>query len=213
MSLKKIIVIRHAQSEEDINPNLNGEKKDILISITERGKHQVVRTIERIEKVFSGIDSIRIYLSPSNRVLQTTSILYSKLGLDNLGVFVDPRIRNLNWGDVTPENIKKIEEERYKVGVLHYQFPNGDYSPTFVRRIGYFVEELLILGKQKRFPKGVIIVTHGFAMRIITKFLLQMSDEDFRWIKNPPNCYIADFQIDDFNNIKISKSLPCREPL
>ena len=213
MSLKKIVIIRHAQSEEDINPSLNGQKEDIYISITERGKHQAAETIKRIKTVFLGINSVRVYLSPSNRVLQTTSILYSKLNLDNPGVFVDPRIRNLNWGDTTSENVKKIEEERYKAGVLHCQFPNGDHSPTFVRRIGNFVEELLILGKQERFPEGVIIVTHGFAMRIITKFLLRMNDVDFQWIKNPPNCYIADFQIDNCGNVEISKPLPCREPL
>lgn len=68
-------------------------------------------------------------------------------------------------------------------------------------------------GTEDDSPELLVIVTHGFAMRIIAKALLQMSDADFRWIKNPPNCYIADFGINDSGAVKISEPLPTRKPV
>ena len=211
-TLKKIVVIRHAQSQEDINPNLNGELEDYQISITKEGKHQIDNIIDKIQIILSPFESVKVYSSPSNRALQTTSVICSQLDLDKSITTVEPRIRNLNWGNTTSINVKEIERERYKKGVLYYQFPGGDDSSIFIKNIGNFVNELLTVGKQKDFSNSVVIITHGFALRIIAKFLLKMSDDDFRWIKNPPNCYIANFQIDNFRNITIDKPLSCRSP-
>ena len=127
-------------------------------------------------------------------------------------VIFEPRIRNLNWGSTTPFNVKEISQERYIAGVLHYQFPDGDHSPTFVSNIGRFVNNLLNSGKEKSFPEAIIIVTHGFSLRVIAKFLLNMSDEDFRWVRHPKNCFIANFDIDNLGIITIQKPLPKREP-
>ena len=37
----------------------------------------------------------------------------------------------------------------------------------------------------------VVIFTHGFALRAIVKHSLGINDEDFRFLQNPPNCYLA----------------------
>ncbi|MEA2112578.1 MAG: histidine phosphatase family protein [Patescibacteria group bacterium] len=212
MTLKKVVVIRHAQSQEDINPNLSGELEDYQISITEEGENQANDIIGNLQTILYPFPSVKIYSSPSNRAIQTASIVGSLLGLKDLDVIIEHRIRNLNWGNTTPMNIKIIEKERYKVGVLYYKFPGGDDSSIFVRSIGEFVDELKINGSQRNFPENVIVVTHGFALRVIAKFLLNMSEDDFRWIRNPINCYIASFKINDFGGAIIDKPLSCRRP-
>jgi len=213
MSLKRIILTRHAQSQEDVNPNLKGELEDHQISITDTGRSQASELVGKIKRCIDGLQSVRVYSSTSNRVLQTAFFVLSGIGLDKANVIIEPRIRGLDWGNTTPDNVSEIERQRYEAGVLYYQFPDGDHSPTFVRKIGEFIEELLTLGKLPDFSEAVIILTHGFTMRIIVKFLLKMSDADFQWIKNPSNCYVANCKIDDFGNVSIDKPLPCREPV
>ncbi len=212
MFLKRIVVLRHAESQEDIDPNLHNELSDEQISITPNGANQAQDLIARVLSIVSMYKSVGICSSPSNRVVQTASII--KAGLKGVcgDIIIEPRIRNLNWGNITPETVRGVEKERYRVGVLHFQFPEGDHSPTFVSKINQFVQELIQKGKTKDSPELLVIVTHGFALRIIAKALLQMSDADFRWIKNPPNCYIADFSISDSDVVSIREPLPAREP-
>jgi broad specificity phosphatase PhoE len=206
-------MIRHAQSQEDVDPNVKNGRGDHQISITELGKRQASNTIKEIRRRLPARCSVQVYSSPSNRVLETARIVSSGFSDQESDIIIEPRIRNLDWGNVTQENLKEIERERYKAGVLHYQFPGGDHSPTFVRQIGEFVDELLVKGRIEIFPENVIILTHGFAMRVITKFLLGMSDDDFRWISNPPNCYVADFLIGVYGEVKIESPLPTQEPV
>jgi broad specificity phosphatase PhoE len=211
MSLRKIIIIRHAESQEDIDPNLNGILEDHEISITKKGISQIERITLEVMRIVSNFKNTTIYSSISNRAVETSVVLKNKLRLPE--VIFEPRIRNLNWGSTTPIDVKEIAQERYSAGVLYYQFPDGDHSPTFVSNIGKFVNDLLNSGKEKSFPEAIIIVTHGFSLRVITKFLLNMSDEDFRWVRHPKNCFIANFDIDDLGAISIQKPLPKREPI
>ncbi len=67
------------------------------------------------------------------------------------------------------------------------------------------------MGKNENFLEAVVIVTHGFALRVIAKFLLNMSNDEFRWVRNPMNCHVADFSVDESGNISITESLPLRE--
>ena len=210
MKAKRIIVIRHAESEEDISPNLNGERIDKEISITRNGKIQARNTVRRVLERVCSYDSVRIYSSPSNRAVETAQIIESGLRWVKADLLIEPRIRNLNWGNTAPENIRHVEKERYEAGVLYYKFSGGDNSATFVGLIGCFISE--ILNHDNESPEALVIVTHGFALRIIAKFLLQMSDEDFRWIKNPANCYIADFTVLESGENVIETPLEKREP-
>lgn len=213
MSLKKIVVIRHAESQEDVDPNLNRILSDNQISITKNGRSQINVVSSRVLDIISKYKTIRIYSSSSNRAIQTASIIRFKFGMEDSEIITDSRIRNLNWGNTTLDNIEEIKKERYKAGVLHYQFPKGDHSPVFISNIGQFVQELLLMGEKNIFPEAVVIVTHGFALRIIAKFLLKISDYDFRWIKNPTNCYVADFSIDESGGVSIKEPLLIREPV
>lgn len=214
MRVRRIIVVRHAESEEDINPNLNDEVSDYEISLTNKGVIQAKDMTQNVLSRLVSYNSIGLWTSPSNRAQQTVSIIKADIPQDVCrGIVIEERIRNLNWGSVTRKNIKEIEQERYDVGVLYYQFPDGDHSPTFVSNIYQFVKEVCFLKSGISSPEALIIVTHGFSLRIIAKSLLNMSDGEFKWLKNPPNCYIADFSISESGNIHIAEPLSKREPI
>jgi len=145
---------------------------------------------------YSDASAKLIYHSPSIRVKETAGIFIETLSkLHPLEVKEEAAIRNLDWGKTTIENVKEVESERYRVGVLNFQFPEGDHTPTYVRNIDSFCKNMLT-SLLKHENACVTLFTHGFAQRVIVKCLTEMQDEDFRYLANPGNCfsYIIDIE-------------------
>lgn len=212
--IEKIFVIRHGESEEDINPEIKGKIKDSEIVLTPKGVKQAQEAAGKIKDELADFEHITFYVSPYKRTQQTAEIIKDTLNDDRIRLVIEPSIRSLNWGDVTPENLKEREQERYKIGVLHYNFPGGDKSPEYVGNIYDFVYKII---KEKHISNDkkecAIIIGHGFSLRIIVKAFTEMSDEDFKWIKNPPSTFIARIYFDpDNNNFFMREPLPAQEP-
>lgn len=193
--LKQIFLIRHAQSEEDIDPNIRNGVHDSRIAITSTGKSQVASVAKILHPKISGYKHIKIVTSPSNRAHQTMSLFRSYFPAISFEVVHEKCIKNLNWGNVDETTLKEVEQERYRVGVLYFQFPEGDNTSEFVKRIEKYIARLIRDGRDETYSECVIIFTHGFALRVIAKALLNMSDEEFRYLSNPPNCYVATVNI------------------
>jgi len=90
---------------------------------------------------------------------------------------------------------------------LYFQFPGGDDTKVFVEGIESFVEELKEAGKEASHPECVVIFTHGFALRVIAKAAVGMSDEEFRYLANPPNCYVASLRYSN-GDFSLNSPLP-----
>lgn len=194
MALKSVFLIRHAESLEDVDPTLH-VVKDEQVSLTYQGKAQLLNLGETWAVRFASWDHLAVYLSPSKRVMESWDILSLYFPKPQT-IEVDARIRNLNWGNTNMENRSQIEAERYKAGVLNYQFPGGDNSPEYVRKINKLVKKAVSTRKDETAPEHIVIVTHGFPLRIIARYLLQISDAEFKWLRNPPNGYCLEITYD-----------------
>lgn len=195
MSARSIWLVRHAESVEDIDPSMHGDIDDLKISLTSRGREQSREIGYRLAQDMSTSDPLWVFLSPSRRARETWSEI-RKHTHDPHCVFVDGRIRNLNWGLTNKYNRHLIEADRYRVGVLNFQFPGGDHTPTYVSNIEAFVRETA--AKVKKTPNAqLMIISHGFALRIIVKTLVGLSAEEFRWLSNPPNAFVAKLKWSD----------------
>jgi broad specificity phosphatase PhoE len=188
MSLKSIFLTRHSESVEDVDPTLHVMIGGQTVPLTEIGIAQANILGQTLSARFASDDQIAVYLSPTYRVQETWRVLSAHLPIPQ-SLTTDQRIRNLNWGNVTLENRSQIEAERYKVGVLSYQFPGGDNSPEYIRDVNYFLEEAIYGRRESLSPQYILVLTHGFALRVMIRSLLQLSDLDFKWLRNPPNGY------------------------
>ena len=92
------------------------------------------------------------------------------------------------WGDVTVENRRGIEIARYKEGVLVYRFPNGESGPQLVNRFKLFIENLRNDFQKEDFPENIVILTHGFEMRVFLMVWFGWSVSYFESLANPRNC-------------------------
>ncbi len=191
----KIIILRHGESEEDKNPNIKSAVNDPA-KLTQKGRQQVEVKLSELMYEYNKTSTHLIYHSPSARVKETAGIFIEALSkLYPLEVKEEAAIRNLDWGKTTTENVREIERERYRVGVLNFQFPSGDHTPTYVRNIDLFCKNMLA-NMLKHEDACVTLFTHGFAQRVIVKCLTEMQDADFRYLANPGNCfsYIIDIE-------------------
>ncbi len=202
MALRNILLIRHVESLEDVNPSLHNIPHGHVVGLTSRGIEQARGLGIQLAKETGGV-RYRVYLSPSYRAQETWRILAEGLPPPEVTI-LEPRIRNLNWGTITPETRPSIEAERYRAGVLNYNFPGGDSTPAYVQDVDAFLSEVLQNRRGFEFPEQVWILTHGFALRVIVRRLLSLSDEDFRWLRNPPNGYLLGLQYESLSDTFVS---------
>ncbi len=209
----KIILVRHGQSKEDVDPNLHNIDDEEL-GLTKKGVEQIINSTKKIlDQISTKVSSIQTIYSPYRRTRESMEIFLKELiknkiyNKKEITTKIEPSIRSIDWGDTNEYNKEIIAKKRYEAGVLKYQFPNGDYMPDYVNNIGKFVEESLVNDFDNQMK---IIFTHGFPLRVIAKFLLNMSDEEFKYLANPQNGYFAVFErnVDDISKFILKTDLP-----
>jgi broad specificity phosphatase PhoE len=195
--IENIFIIRHGESQEDIRPEIKGLFDDSEIALTEKGIQDCKDLALKIKGDLERYEHITLYVSPYKRTMQTAEILIREFTGLSVEMRVETSLRSLNWGNINPDNLRKIEQERYKVGALYYHFPGGDSSTEYVKNIYDFVLDII---EQKHVNSSkdecIIIIAHGFSCRIVVKAFTSMSDEDFKWIKNPSNTSVSRIYFD-----------------
>lgn len=188
MKRGKIIIIRHGESEEDIDKNIKSLPNDPR-GLTLNGISQAKETAKKLLSEYRNFEKYLNYSSSSNRVKETASIFTENIPiLRGIGLVEIPAIRNLHWGNTTIENVKKIETERYKAGVLNYNFPGGDDTKIYVKNINLFCKKMTNIFKYD-LNSCLTIFTHGFALRVIVKEILSITENEFKYFSNPKNCF------------------------
>lgn len=199
MSNNKIILVRHGESEEDKDPSMKSAVDDPA-KLTEKGIQQAKEKAEILSSEYEGFRKHIYYRSPSVRVKQTTEVFLQRFEeYYNPLVIEVPQIRNLNWGSTNLQNVKEVERERYRVGVLNFQFPGGDYTPEYVSQISNFCS-YVSRSISKDSGTCITIFTHGFAMRVLVKEFVGIGVDEFRYFSNPKNCFSCILDVDQDNS-------------
>lgn len=184
----RIILIRHGESEANIDVTLYKRVPDSQISLTEKGKEQAREASKKLKEIIKD-GSIKFYVSPYLRSRQT----YDNLMLnfkDNRTSFVyDPRLREQEFG-----NFHHIEEETFeemrKVGKFYYRFTNGENGADVYDRASLFLDSLFREIKDIDYKKydNIVIVCHGLFMRLFMMNFLKYTIEQFDSLATPHNC-------------------------
>ncbi len=190
MKPKHIILIRHGESEGNVNNDVYKTVPDPKIPLTLNGKHQAVETGRKL-KTLIGEDTVQFYVSPYLRTRQTYDGLIEGLNIpDSRYVrYEDPRIREQDWGHFRGiEDIGPIQKERYRYGSFFYRFPNGESGADVFDRVSTFLETMYRGFQKPHYPHNVIIVTHGLAIRLFLMRWYHQSVEEFESLQTPDNC-------------------------
>lgn len=191
---KKIFVLRHGESEANIDPAIYDIKADNKIELTENGKSQAVLAAEGIiNQLPANAKRVKLYVSPFKRTRQTAELIkeqLTKLGIQVL-IKEDPRIREQEMGNYQDQQkLKTIWAERALVGRFYYRMPSGESGADVYDRATNFLEYFNkdIQSEENQNLDAAIIVTHGLFMRVLLTSYFDWSVEHFEGLKNPKNC-------------------------
>ena len=152
----KLIMVRHGQSEGNVNELLYATTPDNAMRLTQLGWEMARMAGKALRKQLPQGETVHFVVSPYARTVETfhgiasawcdpeefnhipsrnkrLKAWYSKLMEMGLTWHEDPRIREQDFGNYQdPEIIKRCKSERHKFGSFYYRMPHGESASDVV---------------------------------------------------------------------------------
>lgn len=193
-----IFLVRHGQSEGNVNKEIYTEKPDYTVELTDKGKQQAQNVGKELAKIISPEEHIQIYCSPLWRTRQT--FLEIEKTYKNYHYYEDSRLREQEWSQdmITKSGFdEKAEEYRNSYGHFYYRFREGGESCADVfDRVSDFLNTLFRSFDDSDYPSNVIIISHGMTIRLFLMRFFHVSVEEFESWANPKNCEMFHLELD-----------------
>ena len=125
---KRIILIRHGESEGNVDESAYVNTADWQIRLTQKGKDQAHYAGKKLRELLKDDESIFFYVSPYKRTIETLEQIQSHFSKNQIwGVREEPRIAEQQFGNFqNVDEVRKAKTERKKFGRFFFRFPNGE---------------------------------------------------------------------------------------
>jgi broad specificity phosphatase PhoE len=194
MKPNRIILIRHGESEGNIDKNKYLTIPDYALNLTPNGIEQAQKAGGEIKAII-GAESLYVYLSPYFRTRQTFQQLKTSIEPNVAKIIEDPRIRELDWGHLRhPDDNEEISKQRDDFSTFYYRIPDGESGADVFDRVSTFLETLYRDFNKADYPQNTLIVTHGLTLRLFLMRWYHWTVEEFENLRNPQNCQIVVMQ-------------------
>lgn len=172
----KLYLIRHGESEANVNPEVYLSVKDHNIELTEKGKSQSLSAGEVLNQHL-GNKSL-VLVSPYQRTRETWSRVLSKLLKKRiLKIKENALLREQEYkifADI--EDMTTIKAKRMEFGAFFYRFKNAESVADVNLRVQTVLNELMIRSNQGEF-ENVVVVTHEVVIRVFLMILNNLPHE------------------------------------
>jgi len=199
MKPKRIILIRHGESEGNLDNSLYETTPDYALKLTPKGISQAKLAGGEIKSLI-GDESVYVYLSPFFRTRETFEHIHESISDNVMKAIEDPRIREQDWGHLRhPDDNKGIIKERDEFSTFYYRIPDGESGADVYDRVTTFLDTMHRDFEKHNYPENVLIVSHGLTIRLFLMRWFHWSVEEFERLHNPKNCQIIilEKQVDD----------------
>jgi len=194
MKPNRIILIRHGESEGNLDKDKYLTIPDYALNLTHKGIEQAKKSGQEISEIV-GEESMHVYLSPYFRTRQTFQQLNPAIESNISNVIEDPRIRELDWGHLRhPDENEEISKQRDNFSTFYYRIPDGESGADVFDRVSTFLETLFRDFNKPDYPQNTLIVTHGLTLRLFLMRWYHWTVEEFENLSNPKNCQIVVMQ-------------------
>ncbi len=211
MKPKRIILLRHAESEGNVNKEIYKTKPDYALNLTEKGREQATHAGSLIYQLI-GDESVESYVSPFYRTRQTHECVDPFL-VNLKERREDPRLREQEWcGRLRTEGYDyNTEEERDAFGHFYYRFHGGESCADVFDRVSTFLETLHRDFNKDNYSKNCLIVTHGMTLRVFLMRWFHLKVEEFELLRNPKNCALIVMELQKNGKYELTKELETYE--
>lgn len=206
--MSKIILIRHGESEANVDHSLYMTVPDHKINLTKKGYKQAKQVGKLISKILKK-KRVNAYISPYKRTLQTWKGISSKLKNKKIREEFDPRLREQQFKifKTDEDRLEKFSEQK-AFSKFYYRFGKGGESGADVySRISTFLNELRIDRRVFNDNHDCVIVTHNLALSSILMKLLKLSTDEFDQMPEIENCAPIVLDTKHFRKAKVNREL------
>ncbi len=166
MKPQRILLVRHGNSEGNVDKNQYKTVADYALNLTPEGIAQARQAGKEIKNIV-GSEPMYVYLSPYYRTRQTYAYIKESIEANVVKAIEDPRIREQDWGHLRgPEVNEEIIKERDQFSTFYYRIPDGESGADVYDRVSTFLETLHRDFDKPEYPENVLIVTHGMTLRL-----------------------------------------------
>lgn len=184
---KRIFILRHGESEGNVDQRLYSKIPDNKLQLTDRGVRQAKDAGIRIKGVI-GNESIACYVSPFTRSKQTFEAVKEAFLSSQLTWTEEPRLREQEWGNYqNPDDMDRIMEQRREIGAFYFRFQTGESGADVFDRVSSFLETLHRDMKKGRCKENILLVSHGLTCRIFLTRYYHWEVETFHKLWNFKN--------------------------
>jgi len=195
---KRIILIRHGESEGNADEEVYRRTPDHRVRLTELGIQQAKMAGEELRSITGGDGRVYFYVSPYIRTLQTMLEISRVFDGDQIaGAREDARIREQEFGNLQDDRMPLSKRKRLSYGRFFFRFPDGESAADVYDRVTSFRETLRNDIDGTRFEDEdtdkltVVIITHGITLRVLLMRWFKLSVNQFEKLKNPDNCELV----------------------
>ncbi|KAL1341582.1 hypothetical protein HN51_028101 [Arachis hypogaea] len=205
---KRIILMRHGESQGNLDTSAYTTTPDHAIQLTPQGIQQARRAGCDLRRLMSGEECspewrAYFYVSPYARTRSTLREVGRRLSRKRvIGVREESRIREQDFGNFQIEDrMKAVKETRERFGRFFYRFPEGESAADVFDRISSFFESLwrdLDMNRLRHDPcndLNLVIVSHGLTSRIFLMKWFKWTVEQFEHLNNFGNCEFRVMQL------------------
>lgn len=202
MKPTNIILVRHGQSEGNVDKTIYSRKPDYTLNLTQAGVLQALNAGKTIAGICNGPTAF--YVSPFFRTRQTAECIQQSFHNMIWDTHEDVRLREQEWGGHISQGFNEDHEtQRDEHGTFYWRFPNGESCADVFDRVSDFMNTLYRDFEKLNFPRNTVIVTHGMAMRVFLMRWLHLTVEEFELLANPSNCGIYHLRLGDHNKYEL----------
>ena len=142
MKPKRIILIRHGESEGNLDNSLYETTPDYALKLTQQGIAQAKQAGREIKSII-GEESLYAYLSPFFRTRETFENIRESIENNIFKAIEDPRIREQDWGHLRhPDDNKEIIKARDDFSTFYFRIPDGESGADVYDRVTTFLDTL-----------------------------------------------------------------------
>lgn len=214
MKPKRIILIRHGESQANVDKYLFGSAPDYTIELTDFGREQAREAGKRLKELVQD-ESLYFYVSPFWRARSTFEGVASAFPRNQFEYSEEPRLREQEWGYLRcNEDFDKICRERREYGTFYYRIPGGEAGSDVYDRMNDLLGSLYRDFSDKDYPLNCVLVTHGLTIRLFIMRFFHLTVEEFELMIAPKNCSLVVLELQDDGHYKLVTELEySKEPL
>lgn len=211
MKPKRIILIRHGESEGNTDRNIYGQKPDYALLLTSKGIEQATHAGLQLQQLVKD-ESIQFYVSPLFRTKQTFQQITKSFPKDQYSWKEEPRLREQEWGHLrTLEQCHAVDRERDAYGTFYFRIPDGESAADVYDRVSDFFHTLFRDFAKPGFVQNAIMITHGMSIRLFLMRWFHYTVSAFEELCNPANCAIVVMELQDNGKYKLVTALEKRK--